>query len=295
MEVKAPNSGCEIVLYQPSNDFRLEVTLQNDSVWLSIEQIAKLFDRDRSVIGKHIRAIFREQELEKNSVWAIFAYTAKDGKTYNVDFYNLDVIISVGYRVKSQRGTQFRIWANKVLKNYLLKGYSLNEQFLLLQERVKDAVGKIEKRVDEQQKQIDFFIKTSVPPAEMVFFNGDFFIARVALENLIKTANSRVIIIDAYVDAKTFDILDTRKDMVYGAIYTKTNGDRMLRLQMEHNKQVDVQPIDVFKWKEESHDRWLIIDDKLYHCGHSFNAIGGKISAITLMGMNPEVVLNRVK
>lgn len=121
------NQG-EIILYQPDEEIKLNVRLENETVWLSIDEMSYLFGRDISVIGKHIRNIFKEGELIKDSVWAKFAYTASDGKTYQVDYYNLDVIISVGYRVKSQRGTQFRQWANKVLKEYLLKGYSINQR-----------------------------------------------------------------------------------------------------------------------------------------------------------------------
>lgn len=121
------NQG-EIILYQPDGEIKLEVRLENETVWLSIEEMSQLFGRDISVIGKHIRNVFKEGELFKESVWAKFAYTASDGKTYQVDYYNLDVIISVGYRVKSHRGTQFRQWANKVLKDYLLRGYLVNQR-----------------------------------------------------------------------------------------------------------------------------------------------------------------------
>lgn len=124
------NKG-EVVIYQTEDGLtKLEVNLQDETVWLSIDQMAELFQRDRSVIGKHVRNIFKEGELVKDSVWAKFAYTASDGKEYNVDFYNLDVIISVGYRVKSQRGTQFRIWANSVLKEYLIKGFAMDDDRL---------------------------------------------------------------------------------------------------------------------------------------------------------------------
>ena len=129
------NQG-EIILYQPDKEVKLEVRLENETVWLSIDEMSQLFGRDISVIGKHIRNIFKEGELVKDSVWAKFAYTASDGKVYQVDYYNLDVIISVGYRVKSHRGTQFRQWANKVLKDYLLKGYSVNQRLKSLEEKV---------------------------------------------------------------------------------------------------------------------------------------------------------------
>ena len=230
----------QIVLYQPDESISLHVKIDEafNTVWLSLDQMAELFGRDRSVIGKHVRTIFNEGELQKESVWAKFAYTASDGKTYQVDYYNLDVIISVGYRVKSVQGTKFRIWATSVLRQYLLQGYSVNRHLIALQENMDKRMTHIEDVQAKQQQQLDFFIRTSTPPAEMVFFEGDFYTARVAPDN----------------------------------------------------------HIDIRKWRNESHDRWLIIDDSLYHCGHSLNANGGhKISAITLMGTSPEVILSKIE
>ena len=230
----------QIVLYQPDESISLHVKIDEafNTVWLSLDQMAELFGRDRSVIGKHVRTIFNEGELQKESVWAKFAYTASDGKRYRTKIYNLDVIISVGYRVKSPIGTRFRQWANAVIKQYLLQGYSVNRHLIALQENMDKRMTHIEDVQAKQQQQLDFFIRTSTPPAEMVFFEGDFYTARVAPDN----------------------------------------------------------HIDIRKWRNESHDRWLIIDDSLYHCGHSLNANGGhKISAITLMGTSPEVILSRVE
>ena len=156
----------EIILYQPDDTIKLEVRMENETVWLSIEEMSNLFGRDISVIGKHIRNIFKEEELIKDSVWAKFAYTASDGKTYQVDYYNLDVIISVGYRVKSKRGTQFRQWANKVLKEYLLKGYSINQRLNDIERRIDDRFSRIEKTLAGHSEQIDFFVRTSLPPVE---------------------------------------------------------------------------------------------------------------------------------
>lgn len=228
----------QIVLYQPDESISLHVKIDGafKTVWLSLDQMAELFGRDRSVIGKHVRTIFKEGELQKDSVWAKFAYTASDGKTYQVD-------------------TQAK-----------------------------------------QQQQLDFFIRTSTPPAEMVFFEGDFYTARVALENLIRTANHRVIIIDGYVSSLTLSVLDVRKPNVAATIYTVGVGQGMLRLMEEHDRLFPNNHIDIRKWSNESHDRWLIIDDSLYHCGHSLNANGGhKISAITLMGTTPDVILSKVE
>ena len=288
----------QIVLYQPDDSISLHVKIDGafKTVWLSLDQMAELFGRDRSVIGKHVRTIFKEGELQKDSVWAKFAYTASDGKTYQVDYYNLDVIISVGYRVKSIKGTRFRIWATSILRQYLLQGYSVNRHLIALQENMDKRMTHIEDVQAKQQQQLDFFIRTSTPPAEMVFFEGDFYTARVALENLIRTANHRVIIIDGYVSSLTLSVLDVRKSNVAATIYTVGVGQGMQRLMEEHDHLFPNNHIDIRKWSNESHDRWLIIDDSLYHCGHSLNANGGhKISAITLMGTTPDVILSNVE
>ena len=288
----------QIVLYQPDESISLHVKIDEafNTVWLSLDQMAELFGRDRSVIGKHVRTIFNEGELQKESVWAKFAYTASDGKTYQVDYYNLDVIISVGYRVKSVQGTKFRIWATSVLRQYLLQGYSVNRHLIALQENMDKRMTHIEDVQAKQQQQLDFFIRTSTPPAEMVFFEGDFYTARVALENLIRTANHRVVIIDGYVSARTLDMLNVCNHGVEMLIYTGGVGRGMQRLMDEHDHLFPESHVDIRKWRKESHDRWLIIDDRLYHCGHSLDANGGhKNSAITLMGIAPEVILSEME
>lgn len=281
----------ELVLYQPDNDVKLEVRLENDTVWLNTSQMAVLFDREDSNIRRHINNIFKEGELtQDNNVHFLHV----NGVKKPVPFYNLDVIISVGYRVHSQRGISFRQWATGILKQHLLQGYSINRQVVALQQHIDERLVRVEDKLRQHDEQLNFFIRTNTPPAEMVFFNGEFFTARVALEQLIKTAQQRVVIIDPYIDAKTFDMMDVRADGVTATIYTAGVGAGMTRLRDEHNRQVGVQPVEIFKWSHESHDRWLIIDDKLYHCGHSLNAIGNKISAITLMGISPETVLSQM-
>ena len=286
----------QIVLYQPDDSIRLEVKLDQDTVWLTQAQMTELFRTTRNNITMHIRNIFKEKELDEKSVCKETLHTAADGKRYRTKIYNLDVIISVGYRVKSPIGTRFRQWANAVIKQYLLQGYSVNRHLIALQENMDKRMTHIEDVQAKQQHQLDFFIRTSTPPAEMVFFEGDFYTARVALENLIRTANHRVVIIDGYVSSLTLSVLDVRKPEVSATVYTVGIGQGMQRLMDEHDRLFPDNHIDIRKWKNESHDRWLIIDDSLYHCGHSLNANGGhKISAITLMGTSPEVILSKVE
>ena len=294
----------QIVLYQPNESISLQVKIDasHDTVWLTQQQIADLFGTKRPAITKHLRNIFNSGELDQNSVSSILEHTAADGKTYKTQFYNLDAIISVGYRVNSINATAFRRWATRVLKNYLLKGYSVNQQLLAMQRQFDSRLEehslrmtRIEDKQAAQQEQLDFFIRTSTPPAEMVFFEGDFYTARVALENLVRSASHRVIVIDAYVSALTLDILNVRKSGVEAIIYTVGVGQGMQRLMNEHDRLFPDAHIDIRKWSKESHDRWLVIDDTLYHCGHSLNANGGhKISAITRMGISPDDILSVV-
>ena len=294
--IQATTDDSQIVLYQPDDSIRLEVKLDQDTVWLTQAQMTELFRTTRNNITMHIRNIFKEKELDEKSVCKESLHTAADGKRYRTKIYNLDVIISVGYRVKSPIGTRFRQWANAVIKQYLLQGYSVNRHLIALQENMDKRMTHIEDVQVKQQQQLDFFIRTSTPPAEMVFFEGDFYTARVALENLVRSANHRVIIIDGYVSSLTLSVLDVRKPDVTATIYTAGVGQGMQRLMDEHDRLFPDSHINIRKWRNESHDRWLIIDDSLYHCGHSLNANGGhKISAITLMGTSPEVILSKVE
>ena len=204
----------------------------------------------------------------------------------------------MGYRVKSKRGTQFRQWANRIIKEYLLKGYAINQQLLAFQRQIDSRFEQhdnrmlaFESELANHQEKIDFFVRTSLPPVEQVFYNGEFFEARVLLEKIIKTAQKRVIIIDEYIDAATFEMLDVRDKGVTADIYS---GSLYTTLRDTHNATVGVEPIQTHKWSNASHDRWLIVDDKLYHCGHSLKDMGKKLSAITLMGERPETILKQI-
>ena len=289
----------QIVLYQPNESVKLEVKVDagHETVWLTQQQIADLFGTKRPAITKHLSNIYASGELDKNSTCSILEHMGNDSKQrYATTYYNLDAIISVGYRVNSINAIAFRRWATNVLRDYLLQGYSVNRHLIALQENMDKRMTHIEDIQAKQQQQLDFFIRTSTPPAEIVFFEGDFYTARVALENLVRTANHRVIIIDGYVSTLTLSVLDVRKPEVSATVYTVGVGQGMQRLMDEHDRLFPDNHIDIRKWRNESHDRWLIIDDSLYHCGHSLNANGGhKISAITLMGTSPEVILSKVE
>lgn len=268
------NQG-EIILYQPDGEIKLEVRLENETVWLSIEEMSQLFGRDISVIGKHIRNVFKEGELFKESVWAKFAYTASDGKTYQVDYYNLDVIISVGYRVKSHRGTQFRQWANKVLKDYLLRGYLVNQRM----EQIDTRLQKHEKQIDYLTDKVEFFVRTSLPPVEGIFYDGQLFDAYKFATDLIRSARKSLLLIDNYVDESVLLMLSKRNPGVTADIYTQTVSHQLqLDLQKHHSQ---YPPIGLHTYKK-IHDRFLIIDGTdVYHIGASLKDLGKKMFAFS--------------
>ena len=269
----------EIILYQPDSEVRLEVRLENETVWLSIEEMSQLFGRDISVIGKHIRNVFKEGELLKEAVWAEFAYTASDGKTYQVDYYNLDVIISVGYRVKSHRGTQFRQWANKVLKEYLLKGYSVNQRLSNLEDRVNCKFLEYEQHLNRIDSKIDFFVRTSLPPIEGIFYDGQIFDAYKFATDLIRSAKKSILLIDNYVNESVLLMLSKRNAGVKADIYTQTVS-RQLQLDLQkHSSQYPPISIHVYK---KCHDRFLIIDGTdVWHIGASLKDLGKKMFAFS--------------
>ena len=200
----------EIILYQPDEAVKIEVRVEDETVWLTQQQMADLFETTRINITLHIGNIFREHELDSDSVCKESLLTAADGKRYRTKFYNLDVIISVGYRVKSLRGTQFRQWATNVLKDHLLRGYSINQR-----------IERLEHRVAETENKIDFFVRTSLPPVEGIFYDGQIFDAYKFVSDLICSAKRRIVLIDNYVDDTVLQMLDKRQDNVSACIYTK--------------------------------------------------------------------------
>lgn len=277
----------EIILYQPDEIIKLEVHLKNETVWLSIEEMSQLFGRDISVIGKHIRNIFKEEELVKDSVWAKFAYTAADGKTYQVDYYNLDVIISVGYRVKSKQGTRFRQWANQVLKEYMLKGHAINSYS---HRRIEEKLSEHDRQIRDLADKVEFFVRTSLPPVEGVFFNGQIFDAYKFTIDLIKSAQQSIVLIDNYVDETVLLMLSKRKTDVTATIYTQRIMPQMQLDLEKHNSQYP--PVEV-KTYRDCHDRFLLIDSQeVYHIGASMKDLGKKMFAFSRLSIPATVIMN---
>ena len=285
-----PGGENEIILYQPDSTLSLDVRVENETVWLNRNQIATLFGRDVKTIGKHINNALKE-ELDGLSVIAKFATTASDGKTYQVDYYNIEMITSVGYRVKSKRGVQFRVWANKILKDYLLRGYSVNQRLLCMENRIDRRLLEHDKRLDELTDKVDFFIRTSLPPKEGIFFNGQIFDAHEFICRLIKSANERIILIDNYVDESVLVQLDNRNEDVSALIYTGEISKPFRQSLNRHNRQYA--PIDV-RTALRIHDRFLIIDDSLYHIGASIKDLGKKLFAFSKLELSPDYILSNI-
>ena len=300
----------QIVLYQPDDSIRLEVKIDagNETVWLNRNQIAELFGRDVKTIGKHINNVLREElatetetnvsdvNKQNNPTVAKFATVQIEGGrevTRQVEYYNLDVILSVGYRVKSNRGIQFRRWSNTILKQYLLQGYSINRHLVALQERTDQRFADIEQRLDNQQKQIDFFVRTNVPPIEGIFYEGQVLDARLFAEQLIKIAKREVVLIDNYIDSRSFDILELRNPGVEATIYVERIGRGLQSLQQTAHTQSG-RTVHLAETSQRVHDRFLIIDDEVYHLGASLNELGKRLFAFSRLQMDKGIIMRSV-
>lgn len=282
----------QIILYSPNESISLEVRLENETVWLNRQQIAQLFGRDIKTIGKHINNALRE-ELSNCSVVANFATTATDGKTYNVEYYNIEVITSVGYRVKSKQGVQFRQWANKVLKDYLLRGYAVNQRIDSLENKIDNKLYEHEQKIEHLTEQVDFFVRTSLPPVEGVFHNNQVFDAHIFMSDLVKQAKVRIIVIDNYVDDSVLTLLTKRKKGVTAEIYTYKKSEQFTLDLDKHNLQYPSVTVHVNK---TCHDRFMIVDNKVYHIGASIKDLGQKLCAVTLLNsITAEDILNKLK
>ena len=271
----------EIVLYQPNEMMRLEVRLENETVWLTQQQIADLFGTKRPAITKHLSNIFKSGELEEESTCSILEHMAADGsRTYSTKYYNLDVILSVGYRVNSVNATMFRRWANQVLKEYLLRGYSVNQRLMQIEDRIDRRLSEHDRHLLMLDEKVDFFVRTSLPPKEGILFQGQIFDAHVIISKLVESANTRIVLIDNYVDATVLTRLDKRKLGVKATIYTQEIKPVLRQDLRRHNQQYPEITIHVY---HGAHDRFLIIDETVYHIGASLKDLGKKLFAFSEM------------
>ena len=287
----------EIVLYQPDDNVRLEVRLQDDTVWLTQLQMAELFKSTKQNISLHVNNIFREGELAKNSVVKECLTTASDGKNYRTKYYNLDVIISVGYRVKSSVGTRFRQWANAVLKDYLLRGYAVHQQVMALQhinlriDAQNDRLTRIEDTIEQQQQQLDFVVRANEKPEELLIPTGCVWDAYMFVCDLIRSARKQLVLIDNFVDDRVLTMLDKRNTGVAATVYTRYT--KQITLDFEkHNRQYA--PIEYVQMPHAVHDRYLIVDYDVWLLGTSVKDMGRGLCTIIKVGFKPEEVLRRI-
>lgn len=283
MENNFNNFKNEIVLYQPNEEIKLEVKMDEETVWLTQSQIANLFGCSSDNVSFHLKNIFSEKELDKNATTEFFSVVQKEGNRNvrrNILHYNLDAILSVEYRVSSLNATKFRQWANKVLKDHLLKGYSFNQR-----------LESLEQRVSLTENKIDFFVKTALPPVEGIFYDGNMLEPFSFVNNLIRSAQKRIILIDNYIDETVLLRLAERKKGIKTTIYTKMLSPSFKLALQQHNKQYERIAVILF---DKSHDRFLIIDDMVYHIGASIKDLGKKWFAFCKMAINAEEIINRI-
>jgi len=282
----------EIVMYQPDETIRLEVRVENETVWLSQAQMAELFGTKRQAITKHLLNIYECDELKKEATCSILELVRKEGKRVvrrKVEFYTLDAIISVGFRVNTKRGIEFRQWANNVLKQYLIKGYIVNQRIAELEQ----TVAKQGNQIGELQSKVDFFVRSSLPPVEGIFYDGQIFDAYAQIINLIKQAQKSIVLVDNYINIDTLTMLSNRRQNVSAIIYTRQpNQQQQLDIQ-RYNQQYPPVTINTC---HHNHDRFLIIDDVVYLFGASLKDAGKRLFAYIRMQETPaQKLLNIIR
>mgnify|MGYP003444668617 FL=1 len=291
----------EIVLYQPDESIRLEVRIEDETVWLSQALMAKLFGTNRQAITKHIKNIYETGELDREATSSILELLQKEGNRNvkrKIEFYNLDTIISVGFRVNTRQGILFRTWANNVLKKYLLKGYAVHPSLQQVEyhlskqiESQREEMFLLQQKVQNHEQKIDFLIQKEQPATEQLFSTGCVWDAYTFVSNLIRSAIKRIILIDSFVDERTLLILDKRADGVDCTIHTRYNSKLQLDIQ-KHNQQCC--PIALVQLPQAVHDRYLIIDDEVWLLGASVKDMGRGLCTIIKLGFTPEEILKRI-
>lgn len=285
----------ELVIYQANDDVKIEVVLNEDMVWLSQSQIVQLFQSSKANISEHIKSIYHQNELDKDSTVRNFRTVRVEGNREvfrNITYYNLDVIISVGFRVNTKIGIHFRQWANNILKNNLLKGYSINQRIDYIENKFDNKLYNHDVQLKEISEQINYFVQKSMPPVQGVFYGGEIFEAYKFVSNLIKIANESIIVVDNYIDESVLTMLDKRKDGVMATIYTDKISNQ-LKLDLErHNKQYSAIEIQTVK---DIHDRFVIIDNEdVFHIGASLKDLGKKLFAFSKLNLPVDVLLKEL-
>ena len=275
--------GNEIIIYQPDEELSLDVRVEDETVWLTQSQIVELFESSKANISEHLKHIFDSGELSKEATVRKFRTVRQEGNrnvTRNIDFFNLDVIISVGYRVNTVRGIQFRQWANKVLKEYLLRGYAVNQRLMQLEDRIDRHFSEYDRHLLQLDEKVDFFVRSSIQPKEGIFFDGQIFDAYAFIAGLIRKARHRIVVIDNYIDDSVLVQLSKRTPGVTVDIYDGQISKQLRQDVEKHNAQYPGMTLHKYT---KAHDRFLIIDEEVYHIGHSLKDLGKKLFAFSKM------------
>ena len=286
----------EIILYQPHSSVKLEVIVKEESVWLTQQQIADLFGTKRPAITKHLANIYKSGELEERTTCSILEHMGTDRlQKYSTKYYNLDAILSVGYRVNSRNATLFRKWANKILKEYLLHGFSINQRLLDLETRIDHRFYLQERKIEDLKGQVDLIVSSNLPQPEGIFSEGKIFDAYTWLNERIQEANNRIIVIDPYVDLSILKLIAEKNPEVQGVIYTSPEHGLINNDIKKFNKQYPDSQLELHK-KYTGHDRFLIIDDRVYHVGGSMKDLGNRLMAYSILHLvTPEELLAKIK
>lgn len=290
----------EIIVYQPEGgEFHIEVRLENETVWLTQAQMAELFSTDRTSILRHIRNIYQTEELDEPSTCAKIAQVRFEGSrkiSRTIPFYNLDMIISVGYRVNSICGTRFRRWANQVLKDHLLRGASINQRFMLTEERIDQQLVNHEKHLQENdqqhasmqnrlaslEKQVDFFVKANLPPSEGLLNAKSWWSGYEFACQLVRSAKEEIVIIDPYADDIALALIAKHSSNVKGVVYSAHVTSRLKEEAARLDRQF---PTVELKSMQNVHDRFIIVDETVYHIGSSLNELGKKLTAFSVLNI----------
>lgn len=269
----------EIIVYQPEGtSFHIEAIFESETVWLTQAQIAELFGTRRQAITKHLANIFRDEELDANSVSSKMELTATDGKKYLTNFYNLDAILSIGYRVNSKRATQFRQWANRVLKEHLLKGGSVNQRLISHENKLEN----LDSRMLTLEKQVDFFVKANLPPSEGLLNAKSWWSGYEFAAQLVRSAKEEIVIIDPYADDIALALIAKHSPNVKGFVYSAHVTSRLKEEAARLNREF---PTVELKSMQNVHDRFIIADETVYHIGSSLNELGKKLTAFSVLNI----------
>ena len=285
----------EIVVYQPNETLRLEVLVENETVWLTQSQLCELFGVVKSNVSYHLKNIFSTGELNRSAtVQEIRTVQNEGGRQVvrMVDVYNLDAIISLGFRINSKRGIEFRQWATAVIKSHMLQGVTVNQRMIAMEDRIDRRLSKHDADIIELRKDVDFFISSSLPPKEKVFVEGKMLDAQVELTRIVKTAKRRIVLIDNYIDERTLMLLGNRRAKVSCTVYTlRPNSPKLAPALTNYAKEYPTLPITVKGYKK-SHDRFLIVDNTVWHIGASLKDAGSALFAMMKMELDPAVILS---